>query len=348
MCKDSIRLQLKALISEGKKKFIICPFGKIGQQVKQVLNEEFGIDEICIIDDLKYDNTSIFSMEYFLNEFSLTGDECVIIATTEVPICNQKVIQLKKIMEESNIRPLYENVTDFGYRHFFFEKRGFSFEEKVFKLRQDDTIFYLPYWDTDLIQSSIIIRDGYYEEETLYYIWNKYKDKIKEKTLLDIGANIGNHSIFFSKYCLPAKVCSFEPVKPTFKILERNVSINHLENNIEIYNCAVGDKNYKATYDTYDLNNIGGTSLYEQEDGDIDIITIDELNYQDVGFIKIDVEGFEEKVIRGALNTIKKYHPVMLIEIWEDSKNYEIIYDLLVNELGYKVYAYNTDNYIFE
>lgn len=313
-----------------------------------MLNEEFGIDEICMIDDLKYDNCSIFSMEYFLNEFVLMGDECAIIATTRETLYNQKFIQFKKVMEKNNIRTIYENVKDYGYRHFIFEKRGFLFEENVYKLRQDETLFYLPYWDTDLIQSSIVINDGYYEEATLYYIQKKYEDRIKGKIILDIGANIGNHSIFFLKHLFPAKVCSFEPVKPTFEILEKNVSINHLEDIIEIHNIAVGDRNYRGTYDTYDLNNIGGTSIYEQEDGGIDIITIDELNLQNVGFIKIDVEGFEEKVVRGALDTIKRFHPVMLIEIWETTKSFEKIYDMLVNDMGYKVYAYDPANYFFE
>jgi len=62
--------------------------------------------------------------------------------------------------------------------------------------------------------------------------------------------------------------------------------------------------------------------------------------------MKIDVEGFEAKVIRGAKNTISKYKPIIMIEIFEESSNFDEIY-LFLSRLGYTVEAINEDNYFF-
>lgn len=349
MYREGIKLQINNLIQEGMEKVIICLYGEIGAIVKSILNQEFGIQEICIIDDVKCDNISIFSMDDFLGDFSIEGDEYVIIATTNEKLFFQKYCQLKGgAVCENRIKSIYENVRDYGYNHFLFEKRGFKFDSKIYRLNQDDTMFYLPYWDTDLIQSSIIIDDGYYEEKTLFYIMNKYVDRIKGKIVLDIGANIGNHSIFFAKYLNPKKVYAFEPVHPTYEILERNISINGLFDTIEPINCAIGNRHINGTCDKFDLHNIGGTSVSEKEDGEFGIITLDEKNFENISFIKIDVEGFEEKVLEGGLKTIERCHPILMIEIWEESGNFEKIYDILVKKMGYHMYAYDEANYIFE
>ena len=63
-------------------------------------------------------------------------------------------------------------------------------------------------------------------------------------------------------------------------------------------------------------------------------------------FIKIDVEGWEAQVLKGAMDTILKYRPRMYIEIWE--KKYEEISDILEREMGYTLSPINSYNYICE
>src|SRR6056300_848517 len=101
--------------------------------------------------------------------------------------------------------------------------------------------------------------------------------------ILDIGANIGYNSLMFSDY---GPVHSFEPV--FYKLVDLNAKNNKIKNPINIYPIALSDR--KEDVDMYIPN-------------------------------KIDVEGHEMKVLRGAENTIKKYMPTLLIEIFDFENN---------------------------
>lgn len=195
-----------------------------------------------------------------------------------------------------------------------------------------------------------MFKDQYYENNLLYFVTKSFKGggvELKNRVVLDIGANIGNHSMYFLKECGAEKVIAFEPVKETFNILKRNVEINGLQDKVVLYNCGVGESHSKAAVEEYDLNNIGGTILHDKEDGDIEIFSIDSLNLdEDITFMKVDVEGFEEKVIKGALETIKRYKPIILLEAWDRSNTIENII-VLLSDLGYDFSFIEAENYIF-
>jgi FkbM family methyltransferase len=123
-------------------------------------------------------------------------------------------------------------------------------------------------------------------------------------TVLDIGANIGTHTIFYSR--LAERVLAFEPNQVAFECLEYN-----LKDKAELYNVAVSNHigyidivpqgaNYGAAYTIPGLT--------------VPTITIDSLNLESCNFIKIDVEGDEVAVLLGARETIQKHRPVMCIE----------------------------------
>ena len=162
--------------------------------------------------------------------------------------------------------------------------------------------------------------------------------------MLDIGANIGNHSLYFSKVAGFKKIICFEPVEDTFNLLKKNVEINNLENVIFPQKVGVGKKEGKAKVLSYNIFNTGGAELEESEDGEIKIVSVDELELESVDFVKIDTEGFEKAVIEGAINTLKKYHPIIYIEILD--KNYEYINEKLV-EINYKCIDLGYDNYLY-
>lgn len=134
----------------------------------------------------------------------------------------------------------------------------------------------------------------------------------KSRLCLDIGANFGvmGQALEFNGY----EVVSFEPQPELFKlVLSKNVAGMK-------YNCALGDMPGtapmpKLRYD--EKNNFGGMGLgFRSVLGSIqvEVRTLDSFEFEDVGFIKIDVEGFEEKVLRGGQSTIARCRPVMYIE----------------------------------
>jgi FkbM family methyltransferase len=143
--------------------------------------------------------------------------------------------------------------------------------------------------------------------------------------VIDIGANIGVHSIAYANEMKNCTIHSFEPQKFICdNLLRKTISLNNITN-IIVYNEALGHKNTKTTMNKYcdkgrilDYNitqetNFGGQSL--GEDGEsVDMRYLDYYNFENVSLIKIDVEGAEKIVISGAIETIKKNRPVVFYE----------------------------------
>ena len=227
------------------------------------------------------------------------------------------------------------------------QERGFDFNTCIYKLSFSDVKFYLPLWHMDCMQQSIALHDQFYEMDALMYLKKKFLNRIKDKMILDIGANIGNHSLFFSNYLHPEKIYAFEPASDTYAILRKNVEINELDCIISTMNVGVGAKESKGNIHFRAPFNMGATAIVESDVGSIDIIKIDSLHLQgDVGLIKIDVEGFEDRVITGAKDTISKDRPIIMIEIFDDSPQFDEI-NLFLSHLGYIAEAFNEANYFF-
>lgn len=131
---------------------------------------------------------------------------------------------------------------------------------------------------------------------------------------LDIGANVGNHSLFFSK--LFRTVHAFEPNPRTFGLLKVN---SGLADNIVAHNTGLGSQRGRASLNFNPLN-IGEASLNPilkgPSDVEIQIERLDDLSAQlgQVAFIKLDVEGFETEVISGAKAVLESFRPVIAFE----------------------------------
>ena len=136
-----------------------------------------------------------------------------------------------------------------------------------------------------------------------------------ESILIDVGSNYGWHSIFNSKIC--SKIYSFEPQKIMYDIQLENLNNNNIFN-VELFNCALGDKNETKSMSPINYNsnsiNIGDLSVGLGGD-DIEIKTIDNFNIKNVNFIKIDVQGYEKYVLLGGEKTISEFRPIIIIEI---------------------------------
>ena len=211
----------------------------------------------------------------------------------------------------------------------------------VYSFDNVKTKFYLPYMKTDHIQREIFLKKDYFETEMLNYIFNKWKgccklkDVVKKEVTLDIGANIGNHTMYFLNECAGRFVYCFEPVKSTFDMLKKNIEINQLDERVKLFNVGIGQYESKASICYSRENNTGYTKLAVSETGDMQIIAIDELKIDEkIGLVKIDIEGFEYDALLGMTETLRKYKPYIMIEIWP--ANQEKTFSLL-KELGYHV-----------
>ena len=162
------------------------------------------------------------------------------------------------------------------------------------------------------------LENGSYWEPYMHSYFKKY---IKPNSLvLDIGANIGTHSVVIAKVCPTTTVHAFEPMDIHYDLLELNKHMNSLSN-IICHNVGLGSEPgimYQPNLEFEKEGNFGGHGLsYEKTNKEISIKTIDMYNFSNVSFIKCDVEGFELNVLKGALDTIIKNKPVMIIEVWD-------------------------------
>ena len=141
----------------------------------------------------------------------------------------------------------------------------------------------------------------------------------KNHNSLDIGAYKGVYTYFISKYS--RMVYAFEPNPKSYKILKRTV-----DKNVKVLPYALSDKSsynfLKIPKGKKGYSNQGGSIRNVKLDknyGKLKIETkkIDDLKLKNIGFIKIDAEGVELKVLKGAKKLIKKYKPNLLIEIEE-------------------------------
>lgn len=207
----------------------------------------------------------------------------------------------------------------------------------ILKLNNIKSLFYLPYIKTDGIQQGIYFGGNYYEWKILDYIFDKWNNSevrkaIENECVLDIGANIGNHSLYFLNECNARFVFSFEPARDTFEILEKNINLNHLENKSKLFNVGVGSKAGTAVI-TGKYKDTAFTKLLRDDEGDIPLVAIDDLNIQErISLVKIDVEGFELEAIKGMISLLRKDKPYVMIEIWRH--NYNEVFKTLKN-IGY-------------
>jgi FkbM family methyltransferase len=165
---------------------------------------------------------------------------------------------------------------------------------------------------------------GRYESRTLSLIGNYLESAIpalSRTVALDIGANIGNHSLYFSD--LFEEVLAFEPNPRTFALLKFNTEHVCSKRNIKCFNFGLSDKNSELFFKS-STSNVGGSRIVEDpqsdQDGDTFLIKVKraddsvELFDKKISVIKIDIEGHELAALIGAKNLIEKNKPLILFE----------------------------------
>ncbi len=165
--------------------------------------------------------------------------------------------------------------------------------------------------------------EGRYENESLLLI-KKFLENLKynfsNKVALDIGANIGNHSIFFSE--LFKYVYAFEPNPHTYELLKINSIFACAKRNIKIRKYGLSNKNKKFAFNI-DKKNIGASAIIDNSkipsEKNIQITvkkldSIKEIRNKNISLIKVDVEGHELEVLLGAKKLLRKNCPIVLFE----------------------------------
>lgn len=192
---------------------------------------------------------------------------------------------------------------------------------------------------------------GAYEKSELSF-YKKILKKINNPVVVDIGANIGHHTLFFSNFSY--LVYSFEPYEFVRNSLIDKLFYNNIKNVI-IEQFGLSDSNDTIEFYTPTLSNTGTGSFIKNHAIDnnnyfknLDVKIGDEYfsnqNLKKIDLIKIDVEGFESKVLNGLIKTITKYRPIISMEYEYDSQKgfgNKNINDFLPE--GYQIFTFKSN-----
>jgi FkbM family methyltransferase len=169
--------------------------------------------------------------------------------------------------------------------------------------------------------TDITRKGGVYE----HYIFDYIKEKLNVEgtTIIDVGANFGFHTLQFRDLVGESgQVISFEPQKLVYYQLCGNIILNG-HDNITAYNIALSDevnvlKMENLQYHSERDINIGNAHLdacYDNAYNLVNVNTLDSFSFENVSVLKIDVQGYEPRVLDGAKETILKNKPVIFIEV---------------------------------
>ena len=144
--------------------------------------------------------------------------------------------------------------------------------------------------------------------------------------VIDVGANIGETMLNFALIVgSKGKVFAFEPVPFSFQKLSMNLSLNEFTNVIA-ENLAISDKAEVLYFDPATYYNSGGIFMKKGPSENmlsVKAVKLDEYinsnNFEKIDFIKIDVEGFELNVLKGAVQSCHKFKPALFIEVNDDN-----------------------------
>lgn len=216
-----------------------------------------------------------------------------------------------------------------------FVRANFNYKSEKFKRLYK---FNLGMYFNDTLSNELAI-NGVFEEEEL----NLISSIIDKEIFIDVGANIGNHTLYFRNSF--NKIYSFEPHPKTYKLLQLNTEDMP---NIEIFNFGLSNLKKKKNILFESVQNVAGEGFNDENNKGREVLfeRFDDLyDFKNlISFIKIDVEGNELDVLKSMKKNLENNSPIISLEF--DMKNFnnnnEII--IFLKELGYKKFYFFKTN----
>ncbi len=211
-----------------------------------------------------------------------------------------------------------------------------EFYPNIFKLGENLYFYNGYFFPTNFCEISVM-----WHKHSLSVLEPSTLAKMRGKDFIDVGGFIGDSAVLFEREFCDKHIYTFEPTKENFRLLNRTLELNHSKRIIPV-NRALGA--VSGTMEIhYRTENIGGSSALFGDEGTIaevvQITTLDDFvreNNIQVGFIKVDIEGFEMEFLKGAKETICTQKPAMLLSIYHQPSDYFGIKPLIESwNLGY-------------
>jgi FkbM family methyltransferase len=195
-----------------------------------------------------------------------------------------------------------------------------------------ETVYRLPYTGLNAGIERDQTRGVFFEAAEL----GALKDRLGPgRRIVDIGANTGNHTVYFAGPMQAQCVVPFEPLPEIAAVLERAVAVNAL-GNVDLSKLRLGlsDGAGRMGIVRSERGGLGASRLVDDAEGEIAVTTLDDALTEPVDFLKIDVESMEMQVLAGASATIARYRPDIFIEIANDNT---LLFQAWLQENAYRV-----------
>jgi len=204
----------------------------------------------------------------------------------------------------------------------------------------------------------ISIGRGWYSDQ--YNLLN-FLDKIKNKTVIDVGANVGLFSVFAANLGV-AKVYAFEPVTETYNHLRQFIKANGLEHKITAVNSGLGDKHETKEINIGRYCDAGATFVdlrvkiendkHRKQNATITTLDsfVEKNNIKNIAFIKMDCEGYERNVLIGAKKTIKKFKPIISMSAYHLPDDKQVLPQIILGirkDYKYKLLQRDEEDFLF-
>ena len=201
-----------------------------------------------------------------------------------------------------------------------FVRMNDEFKSKIVKLN-DNLYYYNGYYlPVNQFDSSVFYSKYAIDELTTL-------DSVRNKDIIDAGGYVGDTALLFSSYT-DKNIHVFEASPSNMDIIRETIRLNHLENIVPVSK-ALGEKSGTATFSLGERNSCN--SLVERPGYnypnhiEVPVITLDDYvreNNLEVGLIKVDIEGGEQLLLKGAVETIRTQHPILLISIYHSANDF--------------------------
>lgn len=177
--------------------------------------------------------------------------------------------------------------------------------------------FWLPNASQEPSQLSMVMSGGFRGIPEMLAMTANMKDGT---ICVDVGAGVGNHTIWLAAHPKVASVYAFEPQHTLFPVLSRNISLNNLQDKVFAYEKALANADIKHVNIAGIPNGTPGADsgdvlMRPAENGPYVAVTLDSLELPRLDVLRIDVDGMQLEVLEGAEKTISKYHPVISLQM---------------------------------